>query len=88
MPELRDDMRSLDMTSRLQVEHENAWISNGRTIGRLHFDQYENTMCQVRGHKHFTLYDPAHNERLYEAHIPQVHLPALVSPPLASLSLF
>ncbi len=62
------------MTSDLAVAHENVWISNGKTLGRLHFDPYENTLVQVRGRKHVTLFDPQHNERLYEAHIPQVRL--------------
>ena len=29
-------------------EHTNAWIGDGRAVGRLHFDPYENLMAQAR----------------------------------------
>ena len=35
---------------------------------------YEYLLLQVSGEKHVTLFDPHHNENLYEAHIPEALL--------------
>ena len=31
----------------LSREHLNIWLSDGNTLGRLHFDPYDNLLCQV-----------------------------------------
>uniref|UniRef100_A0A5S6QMQ3 JmjC domain-containing protein n=1 Tax=Trichuris muris TaxID=70415 RepID=A0A5S6QMQ3_TRIMR len=49
--------------------HVNIWISNGNTLGKLHFDEYENFLCQIRGRKQVILTDPQHNDNLHEGHI-------------------
>ena len=44
----------------------NIWLGNGRTVGKLHFDEYDNLLCQISGKKTLTLFDPHNNENLYE----------------------
>ncbi|CAD5126177.1 DgyrCDS14347 [Dimorphilus gyrociliatus] len=55
----------------LDKEHTNSWLSDGHTIGRLHFDPYDNLLCQVSGTKQVILFEPWDNENLYESHIIQ-----------------
>lgn len=49
----------------------NAWIGDGRTRGRLHFDEYENILFQVCGTKQFTTFRP--DAPLYEGHIREAY---------------
>ncbi len=46
----------------------------GRTLGKLHFDPYDNFMCMVSGAKQFLIFEPHHNEQLYEGHIREAQL--------------
>ncbi|KFD72264.1 hypothetical protein M514_01322 [Trichuris suis] len=54
--------------------HLNIWISNGNTLGKLHFDEYENFLCQLRGRKQVILTDPQSNDRLHEGYIVEAML--------------
>lgn len=58
---------------RLTLESTNVWLG-GRTVGRLHFDQYDNVNCVARGVKTFTLVAPHHSAHVYENHLRQGHL--------------
>ena len=46
--ELENDV--LDMPffeNMLKLEHRNMWLSDGNTLGKLHFDPFDNFLCQV-----------------------------------------
>jgi peptidyl-lysine (3S)-dioxygenase / protease len=44
------------------------WLG-ANTLGKLHFDQYDNIMCPINGTKTFTIFHPHMNENLYEGRI-------------------
>ena len=49
LPELEHDVRELPFISgKLKRRHLNIWLSNGNTLGKLHFDPFDNFLCQVR----------------------------------------
>ena len=49
MPELEEDIAEFDFVKGILTRrHLNIWLSNGNTLGKLHFDPYENFLCQVR----------------------------------------
>lgn len=58
----------------LDLKIRNLWYGDGRTIGKLHFDAYENLMTMIAGQKKFILFDPSDNQRLYEGHIREVRI--------------
>lgn len=48
MPQLEYDLHELPMvTGVLTRRHLNIWLSDGNTLGKLHFDPYDNLLCQV-----------------------------------------
>ena len=48
MPLLEQDLYELPMvTGMLTQQHLNIWLSDGNTLGKLHFDPYDNLLCQV-----------------------------------------
>ena len=48
MPQLEQDLYELPMvTDVLTRRHLNIWLSDGNTLGKLHFDPYDNILCQV-----------------------------------------
>lgn len=48
MPALEADIIEPRFTKDLlKRSHLNLWLSDGHTLGRLHFDQYDNVLCQV-----------------------------------------
>ena len=48
MPELTKDVKELPFVEGLLHKHHfNMWLSDGRTLGKLHFDPYDNLLCQV-----------------------------------------
>ena len=48
MPLLEQDLYELSMvTGMLTRQHLNIWLSDGNTLGKLHFDPYDNLLCQV-----------------------------------------
>ncbi|KAK3598783.1 hypothetical protein CHS0354_020895 [Potamilus streckersoni] len=75
MPELEKDIMEMPFFSNLlKREHLNIWLSDGNTLGKLHFDPYDNFLCQISGRKQITLFEPHENTQLYEAHIPEAIL--------------
>lgn len=43
----------------------NLWIGGSPTISPLHYDDYENLLAQIRGHKELVLFPPTDSEYLY-----------------------
>ncbi|XP_060084095.1 bifunctional peptidase and arginyl-hydroxylase JMJD5-like [Ylistrum balloti] len=76
LPELEDDIREMPFVNPRvhKLEHLNIWLSDGNTLGKLHFDPYDNFLCQVHGQKQVILFEPHQNENLYEAHIQEAVL--------------
>lgn len=50
------------------------WLGDGDTVGKLHFDQYDNILVQLEGSKTFRLIDPQRNERMMEGHMREAQL--------------
>ncbi|KAK7471744.1 hypothetical protein BaRGS_00035626 [Batillaria attramentaria] len=74
-PELKDDVEEMPFfKNTLQLKHQNIWLSDGNTLGKTHFDPFDNFLCQISGEKEVILFEPHNNERLYEAHIPEAIL--------------
>ena len=49
MPTLQQDMFELPfIRDELELRHLNMWLSDGNTLGKLHFDPFDNLLCQVR----------------------------------------
>jgi len=36
----------------LTLEMNNIWLGNGKTLGKLHFDPFDNLLCQIGKHHH------------------------------------
>lgn len=51
----------------LRLNDLNIWIGDGHFRNTLHFDPYDNFLCQVRGSKHVLLYPPDAKDGLYYA---------------------
>ncbi len=48
MPQLEKDIFELPfLKGLLERRHLNMWLSDGNTLGKLHFDPYDNFLCQV-----------------------------------------
>ncbi|CDW52010.1 Cupin 8 domain containing protein [Trichuris trichiura] len=72
---LEDDLSPLPFIAKtMKPSHVNIWLSNGNTLGKLHFDEYENFLCQLRGKKQVILTDPQSNDRLHEGYIVEAML--------------
>ncbi|XP_069132177.1 uncharacterized protein [Argopecten irradians] len=71
LPELEEDIIEMPFIApgRHRLDHLNIWLSDGNTLGKLHFDPYDNFLCQIHGQKQVILFEPHQNENLYEAHI-------------------
>ncbi|XP_071120831.1 jmjC domain-containing protein E-like [Mytilus edulis] len=75
LPELEDDIREMPfIIDVLNRQHLNIWFSDGNTLGKLHFDPFDNFLCQISGQKQVLLFEPHDNTRLYESHIPEAML--------------
>lgn len=49
LPELEEDIvEDLLFQGLLKRDQLNIWLSDGKTLGKLHFDQYDNLLCQVQ----------------------------------------
>jgi len=71
-PELEADIGEPEfIRHRLKLRHLNMWLSDGNTVGKLHFDPYDNLLCQIDGQKEVILFEPHNNQNMYEAHIPE-----------------
>lgn len=47
-PDLERDVEELDLAKDLlEMKHLNIWLSDGDTLGKLHFDPFDNFLCQV-----------------------------------------
>eukprot|EP00127_Corallochytrium_limacisporum_P005332 Clim_evm8s203 gene=Clim_evmTU8s203 len=69
-PELLDDVGDFGLLDKnFNVTMTNLWFANGPTVGKMHFDAYENLLTQVTGTKLVHLIDAWHNEELYEGHV-------------------
>ena len=74
-PELEQDLEEFQfIPGFLKLDQLNIWLSNGNTLGKLHFDPYDNFLCQLSGKKELTLFEPHNNYNLYEAHIQEAVL--------------
>ena len=51
-----------------------VWIGDGRAVGKLHFDPFDNILVQVEGSKTFLLADASQNERFLEGHMREAEL--------------
>ena len=48
IPELEADIETMPFfDNMLKLEHTNIWLSDGNTLGKLHFDPFDNFLCQV-----------------------------------------
>lgn len=48
MPKLQQDIFELPFVEgSLEIRHLNMWLSDGNTLGKLHFDPFDNFLCQV-----------------------------------------
>lgn len=48
LPLLEEDVREMPfLNGLLERKHLNIWLSDGNTLGKLHFDPYDNFLCQV-----------------------------------------
>ena len=48
MPELEEDILEMPFVrGLLERRHLNMWLSDGNTLGKLHFDPYDNMLCQA-----------------------------------------
>lgn len=75
IPELETDIDTMPFfDNMLKLEHTNIWLSDGNTLGKLHFDPFDNFLCQLSGKKEVILFEPHDNTQLYEAHIPEAML--------------
>ena len=69
--ELEEPGREKQFFTDLKLLHSNIWIGDGQTLGKLHFDEYENALAVIKGVKEVILFDPRNNQNLYEGHIPE-----------------
>ena len=46
-PELKSDITDLEFINMLELASLNIWLSDGNTLGKLHFDPFDNLLCQV-----------------------------------------
>ena len=62
MPKLQQDIFELPfIEGSLEVRQLNMWLSDGNTLGKLHFDPFDNLLCQV--------YSGSYNLLLFKAHM-------------------
>ena len=48
MPKLQQDISEMPFVEgTLELRHLNMWLSDGNTLGKLHFDPFDNFLCQV-----------------------------------------
>ena len=57
LPELEQDIKEMPFIfGELKRRHLNIWLSNGNTLGKLHFDPFDNFLCQVSSFQYDLLY--------------------------------
>jgi hypothetical protein len=53
LPPLVDDVAAPSMAAALRLLHTNIWMGDGRTVGKLHFDPYDNLLVRPpQAHTH------------------------------------
>jgi len=67
LPALRKDFRTPPLCNLgpKGLQRVNAWIGSSGTVTPLHFDSYDNLLCQVLGFKYVRLYSQSENAYLY-----------------------
>lgn len=71
-PELEGDISEVGfLDDKMMLRHLNIWLSDGNTLGKLHFDPFDNFLCMIDGTKELLLFEPHDNHQLYESHIPE-----------------
>jgi jumonji domain-containing protein 7 len=73
-PELKADLPSIPLTDWFTRRHRNIWLSDGHTLGKLHFDPFDNLLTMVSGTKHVHLLAPHNNTQLQEGHLVEAQL--------------
>lgn len=66
---LHDDVERYPFAQFLRDEQRHFWFGNGQTLGKLHFDPFDNLLSPVAGGKNVTIFPPSANEQLYEGHM-------------------
>ncbi|KAK7485424.1 hypothetical protein BaRGS_00023372 [Batillaria attramentaria] len=75
LQELKDDIEEMPFfKNTLQPDEQNIWFSDGNTLANIHYDGFDNFLCQISGTKEVILFEPHNNERLYEAYIAEAIL--------------
>ena len=59
------DLAPLAWMEPLKINDLNVWLGDGHFRNTLHFDPYDNFLCQVRGSKHLLLWPPDQKGNLY-----------------------
>ena len=67
MTGLLADLEPLPWMETLRLNDLNFWLGDGHYRNTLHFDPYDNLLCQLRGRKHVLLYPPDAKSNLYYA---------------------
>jgi jumonji domain-containing protein 7 len=47
LPRMMADIAGFAWADFLDLEMANVWLGNGRTLGKLHFDPFDNLLCQI-----------------------------------------
>ena len=63
---LDSDLPFPSKLTHLIKESANIWLSDGNTVGKLHYDAGENFLVQLVGKKSLTIFHPHNNTNLYE----------------------
>ena len=73
LPALRKDFRTPPLCNMgpSGVLRVNAWIGTTGTVTPLHYDSYDNFLCQVVGYKYVRLYTESETEHLYVSEKPK-----------------
>ena len=50
------------------------WLSNGHTVGKLHYDPFDNVLVQVQGVKSFLLIPPSYGVQMAEGHMREANV--------------
>lgn len=70
IPELELDIEKMPFfDDMLKLEHSNIWLSDGNTLGKLHFDPFDNFLCQVRCNLHVHLLKEKFSQLRLQYHI-------------------
>ena len=50
------------------------WLGDGNTVGKTHFDPFDNLLIQLEGSKTFLMTDPSNSDKLLEGHMREAEL--------------